>query len=137
MGYINKNQLAEAFGVSLTTIDAWIRKGMPYIEKGGSETGKSWKIDLEAVKRWRENQNYPKMKRCADSYHNDLPLNPATLFQNTVTFSFCEWLSEKLNFDSKKLMRLREEWKRNRPKELIEAEADLNNWLMNGPTGRP
>jgi|GEM_PF-1918264 len=50
--HYNRTQLAETFGVSLPTIDAWIRKGCPYVEKGGN--GKAWQFRLQDVARWRE-----------------------------------------------------------------------------------
>ncbi|MBL4929347.1 terminase small subunit [Tabrizicola sp. KVB23] len=39
-------------GVSLPTINAWVAKGCPIVEEGGR--GRSWKLNTEAVRRWRE-----------------------------------------------------------------------------------
>lgn len=50
--HINRAQLAETFGVSLPTVDAWIRKGCPYVQKGGN--GKPWQFRIQEVVRWRE-----------------------------------------------------------------------------------
>ena len=47
----NKAGCAEFFDVSMPTIDAWIRKGMPILQKGGK--GVSWQIDLLAAAQWR------------------------------------------------------------------------------------
>lgn len=47
----NKAGCAEFFDVTMTTIDAWIRKGMPVIQRGSK--GISWEIDLLAVAQWR------------------------------------------------------------------------------------
>lgn len=47
----NKAGCAEFFDVSMPTIDAWIRKGMPIVQKGGK--GVSWQIDLLAAAQWR------------------------------------------------------------------------------------
>lgn len=49
---LNRQETAEMFGVSLPTLDAWIRAGMP-VEKGGSN-GKPYEIDPHKVKVWRE-----------------------------------------------------------------------------------
>ena len=43
----NKAELAEWFGVSVATVDAWLRRGAPYIQKGGP--GKGWVLDLRDV----------------------------------------------------------------------------------------
>ena len=32
---VTRQALADVFGVSLPTIDAWVRKGCPFVEKGG------------------------------------------------------------------------------------------------------
>ncbi len=53
-GLLTKEGLAKAFGVSLTTIGAWIRKGCPYVEDGGN--GKPWKFRLSDVAHWREHK---------------------------------------------------------------------------------
>ncbi|MBS0346642.1 MAG: DUF1441 family protein [Proteobacteria bacterium] len=47
----NKAGLAEFFGVSLPTIDAWIRKGCPAVQRGNLST--PWVFDLLAVAEWR------------------------------------------------------------------------------------
>lgn len=47
----NKAGLAEFFAVSLTTVDSWIRKGCPAIQRGSLST--PWVFDLLAVAEWR------------------------------------------------------------------------------------
>lgn len=47
----NKAGCAEFFDVSMPTVDAWIRRGMPIVQKGGK--GVSWQIDLLAAAQWR------------------------------------------------------------------------------------
>jgi phage terminase Nu1 subunit (DNA packaging protein) len=47
----NKAQAAEFFGVSLPTVDAWIRKGAPVRTEGAR--GVSWELDLHALAQWR------------------------------------------------------------------------------------
>jgi len=46
----NKAQAAEFFDVTLPTIDAWIRKGAPVLQRGSR--GVSWVIDLRAMAEW-------------------------------------------------------------------------------------
>lgn len=48
---VNKAGCAEFFEVSLPTVTAWIRKGMP-VQKAGS-TRVPWEIDLLEVCKWR------------------------------------------------------------------------------------
>ncbi len=51
---MTKNELAKRLRVSLTTIDTWIRKGLPIEKKG--ERGRGYVFDLRKVERWcREN----------------------------------------------------------------------------------
>ena len=49
---VNRAELAETFGISLPTVDAWVRAGCPFDQRGG--TGKSWSFDTADVNRWRE-----------------------------------------------------------------------------------
>lgn len=51
---VNRSQLADVFGISLPTVDAWVRAGCPYLVKGGS--GKEWAFDTADVARWRESR---------------------------------------------------------------------------------
>jgi phage terminase Nu1 subunit (DNA packaging protein) len=51
---VSRRDLAAIFGVSLPTIDAWVRAGCPYDQKGGR--GKEWTFDTADVARWREDR---------------------------------------------------------------------------------
>lgn len=51
---VNRAGLAECFGVSLPTVDAWVRKGCPFDRKGAR--GVDWQFDTAAVANWREEQ---------------------------------------------------------------------------------
>ena len=46
----SKAEAAEFFLVSLPTIDAWIRKGAPVVQRGAR--GVPWQIDLRAMAEW-------------------------------------------------------------------------------------
>ena len=50
---VTRQALADVFGVSLPTIDAWVRKGCPFVEKGGR--GQEWQFNTaQATKRLPE-----------------------------------------------------------------------------------
>jgi terminase small subunit / prophage DNA-packing protein len=48
---VNRADLASTFGVSLPTVDAWVRRGAPFVERGSK--GREWKFDTAAVIDWR------------------------------------------------------------------------------------
>ncbi len=48
----NKVELAEFFEVSTNTVDDWIRKGCPFVERGSAGVG--WRFDFRQVRAWRE-----------------------------------------------------------------------------------
>ncbi|WP_449246557.1 terminase small subunit [Desulfarculus baarsii] len=52
MSIVNRTQLAEIFGVSLPTVDAWRRDGCPVEKQGGR--GKEYKFDTVSVLEWRQ-----------------------------------------------------------------------------------
>lgn len=52
MSKMNKAELAEAFEVSLPTVDRWIQKGCPWVEKGAK--GKGYRFSLPEVLEWRQ-----------------------------------------------------------------------------------
>lgn len=47
---VNRGELAEVFGVSLPTITAWVRKGCPFIKRGGR--AKPWEFNTSDVSEW-------------------------------------------------------------------------------------
>lgn len=47
----NKAEAAEFFDVAITTIDSWLRRGCPYVQRGGRGVG--WVFDLLAMAKWR------------------------------------------------------------------------------------
>jgi hypothetical protein len=52
---MNKTELAKAFDVSTTTVDNWLRRGMPFVSKGRS--GRSWEFDEYEVRDWKSRQD--------------------------------------------------------------------------------
>lgn len=47
---LNRAELAKAFGISLVTVDAYIRRGLPFDQRGSK--GKPWIFDSVAVSDW-------------------------------------------------------------------------------------
>ena len=47
----NKALVADFFGVAITSVDGWVRRGCPYIQRG--ERGTPWVFDLLQVAEWR------------------------------------------------------------------------------------
>jgi phage terminase Nu1 subunit (DNA packaging protein) len=52
--HVNRTELSLIFGKNVSTIDQWIRQGMPYIEKGSKGTG--WIFDTSKAISWREDK---------------------------------------------------------------------------------
>ena len=46
----NKAQTAEFFDVSIKTVDSWVRRGCPVVERGGKSV--PWVFDLPTVAKW-------------------------------------------------------------------------------------
>lgn len=51
---VNRAQLAEIFGVNVSTIDAWVRRGMPISKKSGKGTPSEY--DSAICIEWRVNK---------------------------------------------------------------------------------
>lgn len=51
---LQKNEVAQFFGVSIPTIDAWLRQGMPAMSEGAN--GRAWEFRAAHVWAWREAQ---------------------------------------------------------------------------------
>lgn len=49
---VNRNQLAEILNRNVSTVDNWIRRGLPYTQKGAQ--GSQWIFNLSDVISWRE-----------------------------------------------------------------------------------
>ena len=62
----NKLQVSEFFNVSFKTVDLWVRRGCPFVERGG--TSSPWVFDLLAVAEWR----YTRPKRARFDDPDDL-----------------------------------------------------------------
>lgn len=49
---LNKSEVAQFFGVSLPTVDAWLRDGMPLVSEGTN--GRAWEFQASQVWAWRK-----------------------------------------------------------------------------------
>lgn len=49
--FVNRADLADTFGISLPTVDAWVKKGCPVVERGSK--GRQWVFDTAVVHDWR------------------------------------------------------------------------------------
>ncbi len=57
---VNRSELAETFGVALSTVDLWVSQRMPCVSRPERRGGTGYQIDLSAVLEWhreRERQN--------------------------------------------------------------------------------
>jgi phage terminase Nu1 subunit (DNA packaging protein) len=50
---VNRTELAEINGVSLPTVESWVRRGCPVVQRGGR--GRAWQFNTADVRNWREN----------------------------------------------------------------------------------
>ncbi len=49
---VNRAELAEINGVSMPTIDDWVKRGCPVVQRGGR--GRAWQFNTAEVRNWRE-----------------------------------------------------------------------------------
>jgi phage terminase Nu1 subunit (DNA packaging protein) len=64
---LNRRQLADAFNTSENTIDAWIGKGMPVLERGSN--GRSYSFQLSDCWAWRQGQRQAEQERTEQAEH--------------------------------------------------------------------
>lgn len=53
---VNRSELAEAFGVALSTVDQWVQQGMPCVARPERRGGTGYKIDLGQVLEWHRDR---------------------------------------------------------------------------------
>ena len=49
---VNRAGLAEILGVSLPTVDAYVKRGCPYVSQADRDNGIPWAFDTAAVIAW-------------------------------------------------------------------------------------
>lgn len=50
--HVNRGECAAILGIEPPTLDAWVRKGCPFVQKGAK--GRAWVFDPAAVLAWRD-----------------------------------------------------------------------------------
>lgn len=63
----NRTDIAEIFGVSLITVDTWVRAGCPFVER--ARPGRPWRFDTAAVSGWL-------LRRVEEAHKRGGPLDP-------------------------------------------------------------
>lgn len=53
---MNRSEICYALDIALTTLDSWVRKGCPALQRGGGR-GQEWQFSLAAVVKWKTSQD--------------------------------------------------------------------------------
>lgn len=67
---VNKAELAEIFGVAMPTIDDWVKRGCPAVERGAK--GRAWTFNTSDVRQWRDDDIRRNSASDADSSIEEL-----------------------------------------------------------------
>lgn len=67
---LNRTELADHLGLAMPTIDDWIRRGCPVVERGGR--GKAWKFNSADVRQWRDDDIRSQVGGSANASMEDL-----------------------------------------------------------------
>lgn len=67
---VNRTELAEFFGISMPTVDDWIRRGCPVIERGGR--GRAWRFNTADVAAWQMQRIRDEASGVANASENEL-----------------------------------------------------------------
>lgn len=102
MEKVNKNRLAEHFGVSLGTVSSWVRRGAPYLVRGAQ--GRCWEFNVDQISKWR---------------NTTAEIEPVS---DTVSLTAERIRLTKINADRKALQLAREQGK------LIDTEVAMKLW---------
>lgn len=61
---VTRQGVADIFGISLPTVDSWVRAGCPYLQKGGR--GQEWQFNTSQISKWLQ-------ERAVDEATGDVP----------------------------------------------------------------
>lgn len=78
---VNRSELSALFGISLPTVDAWVRAGCPGV-KTGSGKGGGWTFNTAEVARWREQR--AAAEAAGDTVADEAALKKRKLFAETI-----------------------------------------------------
>lgn len=138
---VNRTGLAAVHGVSMPTVDAWVRAGCPVVRKGGR--GLEWEFDPAAVFKWRmeralaeREKNQPddmetieRRKALALAMEAELRLAkakeevaPVAEFERAWARAFAELQTNILNVPQRVILSLLGETDETRFKQVLRAE---------------
>ncbi|WP_417702281.1 terminase small subunit [Pseudophaeobacter sp.] len=69
---VNRTELAEINGVSLPTIESWVRRDCPVVQRGGR--GRAWTFNTADVRNWREDDIRAESSHTAHATKDELLL---------------------------------------------------------------
>ena len=69
---VNRAELAEVFGVSLPTVESWVRRSCPVGQRGGR--GRAWKFNTAEVRSWRDDDIRAQASDTANASFDQLKL---------------------------------------------------------------
>ncbi|MEM5542925.1 terminase small subunit [Sulfitobacter sp. AS92] len=67
---LNRTEMADHLGISMPTLDDWIRRGCPVVERGGR--GKAWSFNSAEVREWRDDDIRSQASGAVNSSIEDL-----------------------------------------------------------------
>jgi len=117
---VNRAGLAAVYGVSLPTVDAWVRAGCPFDQRGAGK-GKAWIFDTADVGRWREQR--AKEEATGDTVVDEMALKRRRNLADTLSAEFD--LLER-----RKLVAPIDQMERNVAKVLAEVASNLRGNLI-------
>mgnify|MGYP001601902110 FL=1 len=140
---LGKQEIADLFGVSEVTVDAWIRKGCPIIQRGSK--GVAWQINSAAVSNWlrerdvenatgnnlSDEQELKRRKLAAETQKAELEmlrvkgeLVPLKQLERSLANTFAELKTNMRNIPRRTATALVGETSEVRIKEVLLAEID-------------
>lgn len=140
---LGKYEIAEFFGVAETTVDQWVRRGCPVVERGSK--GKQWKINTAQVSDWlrqrdieqatganlSDEQELKRRKLAAETQKAELEmlrvkgdLVPLAQLERSLSNTFAELKTNLRNIPKRTATALVGETSEVRIKDVILAEID-------------
>ncbi|MFB9149538.1 terminase small subunit [Roseovarius ramblicola] len=67
---LNRTKMADSLGISMPTLDEWVRRGCPVVTRGGR--GRSWQFNSAAVRSWRDDDIRASMQDTRHATNDEL-----------------------------------------------------------------
>lgn len=140
---LGKQEIADMFGVNESTVDQWVRRGMPVIERGSK--GRAWRINTAQVSNWlrerdieqatganlSDEQELKRRKLAAETQKAELEmlrvkgdLVPLAQLERSLSNTFAELKTNLRNIPKRTATALVGETSEVRIKDVILAEID-------------